>query len=405
MSVWYLESDDEITDAVARLRATEDERVVLVVPPGSRIATGRINFRLLAREAAARKLAFAVVSPDEQVRALAIAGGVVARDSVEEAEGALDRGEPPAPATAPEPVVASAETAEVVASSEGDGYVATRTTLGGSRRRRLAATSVVVVGLILVGGWAGFRFLPSATITIEPDSVTLGPILVSVKASADAETIDVVRGEIPAQTIEIPLTLEDSYPASGRETSETIARGAVVFSSAEQTGNQPIAEGTRIATPDGVEFQTTEAAVLQPPSDGGGASELEVRVEAVVPGPEGNVAAGTITQTSLREFGISVTNPEPTKGGDRQETPIVTQADYDAAKTDLQNRLSGEGGRQLRDPAIVPEGLTLFAETGDLGSIEYRPAADAIVGSATAEFDLTGVTTVTALAVDETLVE
>ena len=122
MSVWYLESDDEITDAVARLRATEDERVVLVVPPGSRIATGRINFRLLAREATARKLAFAVVSPDEQVRALAIAGGVVARSTVEEAEGALDRGEPPAARRTghrPPPSPRATETAEVVPSSEG----------------------------------------------------------------------------------------------------------------------------------------------------------------------------------------------------------------------------------------------------------------------------------------------
>ena len=32
MSVWYLELDDEITDAVARLRAAKDERVVFVVP-------------------------------------------------------------------------------------------------------------------------------------------------------------------------------------------------------------------------------------------------------------------------------------------------------------------------------------------------------------------------------------
>src|SRR5262245_58700618 len=118
MSVWYLESDDEITDAVARLRATEDERVVLVVPPGSPIATGRINFRLLAREAASRKLAFAVVSPDEQVRALAIAGGVVARGSVEEAEGALDRGEPAAPPAGPE-AMAIAEGSETADTRDG----------------------------------------------------------------------------------------------------------------------------------------------------------------------------------------------------------------------------------------------------------------------------------------------
>jgi hypothetical protein len=413
MSVWYLESDDEITDAVARLRATEDERVVLVVPPGSRIATGRINFRLLAREATARKLAFAVVSPDEQVRALAIAGGVVARASVDEAEGALDRGEPPAPAAPPDAPTAEAAASAAVSTDaaartspdDGDGQVAaTRTTLTGSRRRRVAATSVVLIGLVLVGGWAGYRFLPSASITIEPDSATLGPILVSVKAAAEADVIDVARGEIPAVAISIPLTVKATFPASGRETSETAARGVVVFSSAEQAVEQPIAAGTRVATAEGVEFQTTQGVALRPSVGGPGPAEVRVPIEAVVAGPEGDVEAGTITRTSLGEFGISVTNPEPTTGGDRQQTPYVTQADYDAAAIDLQNRLSGELARQLRDPSIVPEGLTLFAETARLGSIEDRPAADVIVGSSAPEFELTGVTTAHALAVDETLI-
>ena len=56
VAVWYLDSENEITDAVARLRGATDERVVFVVPPGSRIATGRINFKLLSREAEARGL-------------------------------------------------------------------------------------------------------------------------------------------------------------------------------------------------------------------------------------------------------------------------------------------------------------------------------------------------------------
>ena len=50
MAVWYLDSEDEITDAVARLRGATEEQVVFVVPTGSRIATGRINFKLLSRE-------------------------------------------------------------------------------------------------------------------------------------------------------------------------------------------------------------------------------------------------------------------------------------------------------------------------------------------------------------------
>ena len=382
MSVWYLESDDEITDAVARLRATEDERVVLVVPPGSRIATGRINFRLLAREAAARKLAFAVVSPDEQVRALAIAGGVVARASVEEAEGALDRGEPAAP-----PVGTSATPADDgnepaigpdAGSDEDTAAPITRTTMAGSsRRRRVAATSVVVVGLAIVGGWAGYRFLPSASIAIEPESLALGPILVSVTASAASDGIDVTRGEIPAQPIAIPLTVEGTFPASGRETSESPAQGSVLFSSAEQSFVQEIAAGTRVTTREGIEFQTTQAVSLRPPSGGPGPAEVQAPVEAVQPGPEGNVDAGSISiVSSLESQGISVSNPEPTDGGDRQETPVITQADYEAATVDLNNRLAGALAVALRDPTIAPEGLTLFAETARLGSVEHRPAPE-----------------------------
>src|SRR5688572_20584003 len=363
MSVWYLESDDEITDAVARLRATEDERVVLVVPPGSRIATGRINFRLLAREASARKLAFAVVSPDEQVRALAIAGGVVARATVEEAEGALDRGEPAAPPIGPADAIPSsgagddADTTSEATDADAVVPEARTTMAGSSRRRRLAITSVAALGLVAVGGWAGLRYLPTAAITLEPESVTLGPILVPVAASAGADGIDVTRGEIPAQTIRIPLTVEQRFEASGRETIEAPARGHVVFSWEEPPFDE-IAAGTRIETADGLEFRTTEAVPLRAPSAGSGPATVAAPVEAVQPGPEGNVGPDTVTVTSLQEFGISVTNPEPMSGGDRHVTPFITQADYDDAVSGLQNLVEGELDRQLRDPSLIPEGLT-----------------------------------------------
>ena len=43
--VVYLDVDDEITSAVARIRAATPGPVVLVVPYGSRLASSRINFR------------------------------------------------------------------------------------------------------------------------------------------------------------------------------------------------------------------------------------------------------------------------------------------------------------------------------------------------------------------------
>ena|SRR5688572_24984358 len=89
MSTIYLENDDEITTAIGRLRAVADGELVLVVPPGSRIATSRINFKLLAREANERKLNVAAVSDDPAVRALAVSAGLPTYDTIGAAENAL----------------------------------------------------------------------------------------------------------------------------------------------------------------------------------------------------------------------------------------------------------------------------------------------------------------------------
>jgi hypothetical protein len=89
MTVCYLEIDDEITGAIARLRAVRDGQAVLVVPPGSRIATSRINFKLLVREATQRNLSLVAVSDEPSVRALAISAGLPAYDSIPAVEAAL----------------------------------------------------------------------------------------------------------------------------------------------------------------------------------------------------------------------------------------------------------------------------------------------------------------------------
>src|SRR5213078_1291367 len=78
----YLDVDDEITSAAARIRSAEAERLALVLPYGSRLATSRINFRLLAREAAARGKRLDIVCADASARALAAAAGLPVHASV-----------------------------------------------------------------------------------------------------------------------------------------------------------------------------------------------------------------------------------------------------------------------------------------------------------------------------------
>lgn len=72
----YLDVDDEITSAAARIRGSEATKVALVVPYGSRIATSRMNFRLLAREALVNNRVLSIVSTDAATRALAASAGL-----------------------------------------------------------------------------------------------------------------------------------------------------------------------------------------------------------------------------------------------------------------------------------------------------------------------------------------
>jgi hypothetical protein len=85
----YLDVDDEITSAAARIRAADADRVAVVLPYGSRVATSRINFRLLARDALTHERRLAVVASDAATRALAASAGLPVFASVSEYEGSL----------------------------------------------------------------------------------------------------------------------------------------------------------------------------------------------------------------------------------------------------------------------------------------------------------------------------
>jgi len=110
----YLEVDDEITSAAARIRASDAPRIAVVLPYGSRVATSRINFRLLSRDALTHDKRLSIVTGDPATRALAASAGLAVFASVAEYEsataGAEDDG--PRPETAAVPVAAASVVAD-----------------------------------------------------------------------------------------------------------------------------------------------------------------------------------------------------------------------------------------------------------------------------------------------------
>lgn len=111
----YLDIDDEITSAAARIRGVAGRRVALVVPYGARVATSRINFRLLSRDAMINEKQLAVVAGDSATRALAASAGLPVFGSVSEYASSLT-----GPLVDPGAPAAALETDDMIAAATPD---------------------------------------------------------------------------------------------------------------------------------------------------------------------------------------------------------------------------------------------------------------------------------------------
>ena len=484
MSTIYLESDDEITSAIARLRAVSDGEVVLVVPPGSRVATSRINFKLLAREANERKLNVAAVSDDPAVRALAVSAGLPTYDTIGAAETALqnfrdqDRKLAERIGGGQDDVKITDEEAEALRASRpplwsstrsgdtgvmptpvvdtptsdprfeprfeppGDSvrntaFAAGRARMGATdsrvgdtramdtqmleqvegrrerrRGRRLPIAPLLVVALLalLVGGvgYGAYVLLPTATMTLTPDTSTLRIDPFTVTADPNTAVVDPVTGTLPAQSIAVPLHVTDTFNATGSQVSETRATGTVRFRSENTVNEVAIPLGTFVATEDGVEFITLEAATV--PTANFSTSTpgtVNVPVRAVRSGPNGNVAEHTIVLVprSLSSQLVSVINPGAMTGGERNEAKRITQADYDEAVATLTSRLNNAMAVALADPNSVPRGLTAYPATATHEAPTADTPGDQLVGLVSPTFELALDATGHVLAVNEAVID
>jgi hypothetical protein len=484
----YLEVDDEITSAAARIRASDSPRIAVVLPYGSRVATSRINFRLLSRDALTHDKRLSIVTGDPATRALAASAGLAVFASVAEYESATAGADDddPRPATAvpvvaasvvaaaPEPaavvetddaeeagepeeaiepasdgtlglvvpvaaVAAGASAAGAIAGPPGDtirapvhvdpevtryprpappkqptgtadrGPFAALTdrlaTRGGVRTPWLIGGAILALAL-LVGAVGIYLLLPSATIAVTPKAERIGPIPVTVVADTTATQPDPTRGVVPAKEISIPVSVNNSFSATGKRVELTKATGTVRFENLDPTSTNRIPGGSVVRTPSGVRFRT-QATITVPRAELVGLTifpaRASVKATAVDGGPDGNVEAGTITIVPSGEnsFFLKVTNPQPTAGGTSTEFSRVTQADVDGALAALNLSLQQAFQEAMADPSLETDGSTVFPSTGQLGESTPSVAPDTLVGQEVTTFQLGLSADGTVIAVDE----
>ena len=397
--VLYLDVDDEITSAAARIRRAEGSRVVLVLPYGSKVATSRINFRLLARDALTHEKRLSIVAPDGATRALAASAGLPVFASVAEYESSLEDSKSEGPgavaagaavgaaaaaagaarqATEDEPPVADAEPDEAEEAAPSDATVVmavptaaaaaasipaqplapaapSRTAqpatqrglsipvIGSSwsipRMPLLIGAGVLVLAL-LVGAVGAYVLLPSASVVVTPHEQSVGPQTFSVVADTNASEPDPEAGVVPADLISLDVSAEDTFEASGVRVERTRATGRVTFQSLDTSRTNTIPKGSIVSTEGGVQFRTLQSARLPraqvvPPLSIN-PSSAAVDVEAVRNGTTGNVPANAIT---------------------------VVPAAEDPAITQVRNPAPTEGGSRTEFPQVAQEDVDKALES------------------------------------------
>lgn len=416
----YLDVDDEITSAAARIRLAAADRVAIVLPYGSRLATSRINFRLLAREAVERGKQIEVICADASARALAVAAGLPVHPSVAAFEG---RGAEPGVTAPPAPGAAAAMGGSLAADDEPpDDDTQTRVLpiprrsgprpqIVGPPRPPIRTGVAVGAGLailllVLAGGFLAVELLPSATIVLYPRSEVIGPLSLTVEARPETATPDPESLFIPARRLTFDVAATQTFPATGAKTVLTKATGNVTFSNFDTGGANRIEAGAIVKTDSGLEFQTLAAVTLPnatiefpftivP-------STSTVAVEAMVAGPSGNVGNNTITVIPKGENKrlLQVTNKEATTGGEERQATEVSQADVDAARAAIDAALLADLDATIASGTGVPPGVTTFPTTHALGETTYATDPATLVGTEATEFTLDATAQGTAIGVD-----
>jgi hypothetical protein len=341
-TIVYLDPEDEITSAAMRIRHAPERRVALVVPFGSRVATSRINFRLLAREAMRDGRRLDIVAPDASARALAASAGIPVFASVAEYEAALDvtdllpaagaaaagaaaagaAGAPGAAAgTGPAdvPAVRGRDATDTLPAGAVAGFAAGAAAAGAARglpdpgvaarldavmqrsreapavarpaqppvvRKRRRLPVGLVAGLLLlvaalgVAGVAAYLFLPAATITVTPRIEPVGPVTLDVTADPGATAVDEEALVIPAEVIEIPVEASGEFPATGKRVEKTPATGTVRWTNCDPTAAYTIPRGSQVRTADGIAFATDESVFLPVAIISGGGTSPELKCQS-----------------------------------------------------------------------------------------------------------------------------
>lgn len=354
--VIYLEIEDEWPAIRELLEGAQARRVLLVVPKGNRAFHEPINLRVLRRYATGLALDVGLVTRDGRIRRLAQEEGVAVLSSLRRGRRGRWRSGTPRWSAARR---AAAARVEGLRAGRGDvGYGDTAIVWAG----RILGVLLFLLFLALIVGLAAV-VVPEAQVTLVPYRQIVD-VNLELRADPEVEKPSLANLTIPARVIEAEVEqIGEIATVNKKDAPDKPATGSVIFIN-QTAGPLQILPGAIVRTSTGttVRFRTVTTATLA--ANIGATAEAEI--EALEPGPVGNVAAATINavETAALRGKVRVINEKPTAGGGVKQVGVVTRADMDRLKgqllQQLQQRAYVELQSQLGEQEFLPpESMTV----------------------------------------------
>ncbi len=367
--VIYLETEDDLPAIRDLLEGAQAKRVLLVIPKGSVLFREPLNLRILRRYASNLALDVALVTRDSRTRQLAKDEGITVVSSIGRGKRGRWRNRAPRRSSAQQ-----AAAARVLGLRTGQGDIGYGDRLIVWTGRVLAVLLFAFL-LVLVVGLA-VLLIPEAKVTVVPyrEVVEAG---LEVRADPQEEKADLTELVIPARILEAEVEeTGEIATVSKRDAPDAPALGTITFIN-QTAAPIEILPGAVVRTATGttVRFRTVTTATLE----GGIGRTAAAEIEALEPGPVGNVAKATITEveTSGLRGRVRVINEQPTQGGGVKQVGVVTRADMDRLKAQLLQQLQQRAYVELQNQLGEQEFLPPDSMTTEIMAEVYDQFLDA----------------------------
>lgn len=436
----YIDTDDDVTSIVGRIKASEEVVVALVPPKRIGVLQSVVNLRLLQRAAKNAHKRLAIVTTDPALMNLAsglaipVAKNINAQAKVlevsddDDISDVIDGNDIAVDTTSRRSAGGSKSATEdkeisaAVAAIETDDKIKNDLDADGvpddqqepkkSPKKKIKVPNVnslrkkILIGgglaVVLIGFlvWA-IVFAPSATITIQAKTSA-----VEVKKSLSlvpSGDKDAAEGVLPPVVKQKKTNESVEFEATGSREVGEMAAGTVAFcydvpNYNDHTGDRIAAvelEAGTLLYADGVQFTTDAPLSVEPGRNSNNQCETyySVKATAVKIGEEGNISQNTLMSVSGYSNLKAIAKSDFT-GGSKETVKVVQQSDVDAAVAQLRERGDSDAARdelmgQMSDSTVVIDG-SFNVSQGDVKvtpGVGETPEGDS--AKATASIELT----------------